>query len=157
MFKLFLLTTLSLFLSACQAVTPTTPEPNKPVSPIQDTLDKHLAQWKKADIHSYRYVFQRSCFCMREFTKPVLITVDNDVVVEAKFADSKENLPNRLKDNRQPINYLFAKIQDAIDRKAHSINVKYNEQYGFPTSISVDYDQRMADEELYLKASNFQP
>ena len=155
MFKRFLSIILSLFLSACQAVTSTPHKPNKSDSPIQNALDKHLAQWQKADIHNYSYVFQRSCFCMRDYTKAVLITVDNDVVVDAKFADSKGNLPDQLKINRQPISYLFDKIQDAIDRKAHSINVKYNEQFGYPTSISIDYDQQIADEELYLRASDF--
>lgn len=156
MLQRLLIATFTLFLLGCQATTPPTkPLPNTPVSPVQDMLDKHLTQWKQANIHNYTYEFQRSCFCMRDFTKPVLTRVENNTVVDARFKDNNKPLPDNFKTNRQTINMLFSTIQGAIDRKAHSIEVHYDEKYGYPTSISVDYDQRMADEEVYLKASNF--
>lgn len=148
MIKYLLIPFLALFLSSCQATTPPEKPPlTKPVSSTQDMLNKNLSKWKQADIASYTYEFQRSCFCVREYTKPVQLRVNNGAVVEARFKDTNERLPDRLEGNKQTIANLFTTIQKAIDRKAHSIVVQYDEEYGFPTSISVDYDQRMADEE----------
>jgi hypothetical protein len=41
-------------------------------------------------------------------------------------------------------------IKDAIARNASSLTVKYDPKLGYPTQINIDYDQQMADEELYL-------
>ncbi len=156
MYQQILVSLFALLLFGCQsAAKPIKITPPKPISPVQDTLNKHLSMWKNVNIRDYSYEFQRSCFCLREYTKAVLIQVKNGIVTDAKFKDNNKPLPSSLKGNRQTIDNLFETIQDAIDRKADSIEVRYNEQYGFPTSIAVDYDQRMADEELYIKASHF--
>lgn len=151
MYKSLLIFGLTLFLSACMA---TKKSPNKPISSVQESLNKHRLQWKNGNIHNYSYEFRRSCFCMKEYTKAVLIDVKDGAVVSAIFKDNKQSLPNTLKDNRQTIKMLFDTVQKAIDRKAHNIMVKYDEQYGYPLSINVDYDEMIADEELYLSAKD---
>ena len=97
-----------------------------------------------------------AAFVCVNIQSPVLIRVKNNTVTEARFKDTNQPIPEKLKGNRQTISMLFKTIQDAINRKAHSIKVKYDEKYGYPTSIAVDYDVRMADEELYLSAKNLQ-
>ena len=156
--QLILLAFFSL-LSACNSTgnKPTTPtHPENPVSPYQQTLDKYQQRWQQANISHYRYTFQRSCFCPRSYTTPVVIEVKNNTIINAHLKSNHQPLDDKLKNNKQTINYFFAKIQDAIKQKAHTISVKYNEQYGYPESIYIDYDQRMADEELHLSAKNLQ-
>lgn len=46
-------------------------------------------------------------------------------------------------------------IQDAINRKAFSLNVRYSARFGYPTQIDIDYDSQIADEEKYLTIENF--
>jgi len=162
MYKLLTIIIFSLSFSACTiATTAKTRETNndvkKPTSSVQESLKTHLAQWKKASLTSYSYEFRRSCFCMRDYTKPVLIRVKNNAVVDARFKDNHKPLSEVFKQNKQTINRLFKTIQEAIDRKAYSIKVKYHEQYSYPISIMVDYDKQMADEELYLSAKDLKP
>lgn len=154
MLKSALIFTLIFFLSACAGTKKISGKPPAPVSPIQQSLNKHLQQWKQAGIQNYSYEFRRSCFCMQEFTKPVLIRVKNNIVIDARLKENKQPLSENLKDNRQTINMLFASIQDAINRKAYSIKVKYNDKYGYPTSINVDYHKELADEEIFLSAKD---
>jgi hypothetical protein len=52
--------------------------------------------------------------------------------------------------NYNSIPKLFDLVQDAIAKKAHSLSVTYHPTLGYPTQINIDYDQQMADEELYL-------
>ncbi len=156
MSKLFAIILLSFAFSACTATKTNSGEKNT-IASVQKSLDRHLSQWKKQGFNKYSYEFRRGCFCLPDYTKPVLIQVKNDTVTDARFKDNNKQLTEALKGNRQTINMLFKTIQDAIDRKAHSIKVKYNEQYGYPASIVVDYDERMADEELYLNAKDLKP
>ena len=151
MSKLSLVFIISFFLSGCAGA-----EKNaeKPVS-AQQALNAHLAQWQKTRPEKYSYVFIRSCFCTPEYIKPVLTRVDKNTLIDARFKDSNKPLPASLKGNKRTIDSLFKIVQSAIDRKAYSIKVKYNKQYGYPESISVDYDKMIADEELYLSAKDF--
>jgi len=153
--KLILLTLLSL-ITACNSTgnKPTPNGPTKPVSPYQQTLDKYQQRWQQANIKHYSYTFQRICFCPRDYTAAILTEVKNNKVISAKLKSNNQPLDEKLKDNKQTITYFFTKIQDAINKKAHAITIKYNEQYGYPESIFVDYDQRIADEELNLSAKN---
>jgi len=153
MSRLSLVFILSLFISACTGA-----EKNveKPVT-AQQVLNAHLAQWKKTRPEKYVYEFKRSCFCTPEYIKPVIIRVDKNEITDARFKNNNKPLPPELKGNRKTIDSLFQAVQNAINRKAHSIKVKYNQQYGYPESISVDYDKMIADEELYLSAKDFKP
>lgn len=151
MFKILVVFALTLSLSACMAAKE---KPDKSAFNAQQSLDKHLLQWKKAKIHDYTYEFRRSCFCLQDYTKPVLISVKKGKITQAFLKENNKPLTDELKGNRQTINMLFLAIQDAIDKKAHNIKVKYNKQYGYPMSISVDYNEQIADEELYLYAKD---
>ena len=50
---------------------------------------------------------------------------------------------------------LFNMISDAVARDAASIDVVYNQQWGYPESIVIDYVEMMIDEEMYIRVSNF--
>jgi hypothetical protein len=49
---------------------------------------------------------------------------------------------------------LFDYIQAAIDKKAHAVNVVYDAELGYPTSIEVDYIERAVDDEIRFKAGH---
>jgi asparagine synthetase A len=131
---------------------PVKPGDDVPVSPAQQQLDKYQARWQQQNIQKYTYIFQRGCYCPREYTRPVKLKVKNQQVVRAKFVDTGELLPANLQGNKQTVTDLFNLIQRAIDKNAFRITAEYDEQYGYPTSISIDYDERIADEEVYISA-----
>lgn len=152
MSKFILITAiLSFSLSAC---TTANTDVKNPTSSIQKTLNTHLKQWNKLGIKRYSYELQRSCYCPQEYLKPVIIHVKDNVLSDARFKDNHKQLPKELKGNRKTIPMLFETIQKAIDKKAHSIKVEYNEQYGYPTSITVDFNKQIVDEELYFSAKD---
>ncbi|MBT5773744.1 MAG: hypothetical protein HOH95_05130, partial [Dehalococcoidia bacterium] len=49
---------------------------------------------------------------------------------------------------RQTIDGLFNLIEEAIDQRAAAINVTYHPTLGYPLDAYIDYDLRIADEEL---------
>jgi hypothetical protein len=109
-----------------------------PNGPEQNELNANLARWEAAEIEDYRFRFRRMCFCI--FIDPVTIEVRAGQIASVVNADS-----GTVADTTQMSGYFltvdarFEVIQDAIDREAHSLEVEYRTQRGYPTSIGIDY------------------
>ncbi|BBD69624.1 hypothetical protein NIES4072_30410 [Nostoc commune NIES-4072] len=110
--------------------------------------------WNQQNISNYDYTLSNSCFCIGEARGPVVIKVRNgqtsSITSVATGKDVKEYFQNY-----NTIPKLFDVIQDAINRKAASLNVRYNARFGYPTQIDIDYNSQIADEERYLTIENF--
>lgn len=118
-------------------------------------LDTAEALWKQKRPEHYAYQLQPSCFCPVEYTQPIAIRVFKGVVQQADLVTSKKPLPAERKADAKTIEDLFKLIREAIERPAASVNVSYDQRYGFPSSINIDLDQMMADEEIYYTATAF--
>lgn len=90
-----------------------------------------------------------------------MVTVEGGVVTEVVYADDADeeftpgDAPNDdIKERVPSVDGLFDKIQGGIDQSAFAITVTYGEVYGNPTSIYIDYDEMIADEELHVFAGD---
>ena len=60
------------------------------------------------------------------------------------------------------INKLFAELEkdfasaDGSESKADKVTVEYDDTYGFPTTITIDFVEEATDDELYLTISAFE-
>lgn len=120
-------------------------------------LDAAEALWKQKRPEHYAYQLQPSCFCPPEYTQPIEIRVLKGVIQQADLVASKKALPPERKGDAKTIEQLFKMIRDAINRPAASVKVTYDPNYGFPSSISIDLDQMIADEEVYYTVKAFKP
>jgi hypothetical protein len=156
--KLLLLVLLSI-VSLTVYAAPTPPQAdNKPEQVnVTEQLKTAEAKWQQNQPTHYSYNLQRSCFCTQEYNKPIEIEVLNGTVQQAILLPENTPLPTERKDEALTVNDLFNLIHKAIDKKAASIEVKYDTQYGFPTTISIDWEKMMADEETYYTASDLKP
>ncbi len=123
----------------------------------QKMLNQAKVKWERAGLRSYTYQFERSCFCPEEWRKATTVTVLGDSVARARYVEPDEQVPAENIERYQTIGGLFAKLQEAIDRRAYQMDVTYDPTYGYPTSAVIDYDQRMADEEMRFNASELKP
>ncbi|MBD2663379.1 hypothetical protein B6N60_03261 [Richelia sinica FACHB-800] len=112
--------------------------------------------WKEKDVKNYRYRLSKSCFCAPAARGPVLIVVKDGVTTSVTSEETGQAVDPELFKQYDSVPKLFAVIQDAIDRKAASLNVKYDAKLGYPTQINIDYDTQIADEELYLTIDKFE-
>ncbi|WP_315789158.1 DUF6174 domain-containing protein [Fischerella sp. JS2] len=113
-------------------------------------LQKNRQLWNQQKLSHYRYTFRRSCFCAPKATEPAVIEVRNGKVVSITDANTGKPVGSEIFQKYNSIPKLFDVIQNAIARNASSLTVKYNPKLGYPTQINIDYDQQMADEEVYL-------
>lgn len=125
-----------------------------PDDEVQTELNRQRRRWRAQSIDDYTYTVQRICFCLPDYTAPVRVRVRDGAVTERSYAERSGEVPAEDARFWPPVEGLFDLVQDAIDRDAHSIQVQYHPELGYPTSVQIDYDQMMADEELGMTASN---
>ena len=123
----------------------------------QAELDSSRALWDSFRAVDYDYYYRRSCFCMYDYTKQFAVQVRNGTVDAAFVAeDGTPAKPDMLVNWLPTIDGIFDQIQSAIDRSAYSMTIRYNETYGYPESVSIDYNRMMADEELYISTEGLE-
>jgi hypothetical protein len=127
-----------------------------PLDQTAEELDEARARWQQQGAPSYSYQLRYGCFCPPAVTSPVTITVVNGVTTSIVWADSGGAAPPGNFAGLQTGEQLFARIDTTIGRRPHELTVHYDPARGFPTSIVVDHDQAMADEEWTVAVSAFQ-
>jgi len=120
---------------------------------------ENRAKWEEAlgnaggDIE---YTRQRSCFCPRDFVLPMDVVEKEGEIVEAVYSESGEVVPENIRENLLSVNEIFDVIENAYNSGAEEVNVTYDEEYGYPTSVFINQDFNMQDEEVYYNLSNMQ-
>lgn len=120
-------------------------------------LERARGQWAAQRVDDYRYTVRRLCFCLPEYTGPVVVTVRDGRAAERRYAEGGAAVGAEPSAYFPPVEGLFEVVEDAIERDAAVIDVDYHPQLGYPTRISIDYDQRIADEEVSYTAEGLQP
>ena len=132
-------------------VTPTVSDPDS----VQATLLRHQDRWERSGITDYDYTGAWSCFCPQEYLADVAVTVRGGVVTSVAFAGEEFTVVPPSPERFVPVEELFALLQDAVTRNAARIEVAYDERYGYPAELFIDYDERMADEETRFVMRGF--
>lgn len=105
---------------------------------VQQNLDDARTLWASNDFSIYEYTITYQCFCPTEELGPFTALVTEGEVTNLTEGSTKE---------LATVQALFDMIQEAIDEGAATIEVSYDETTGHPTSVWIDIDEMMADEE----------
>jgi len=133
-------------LAACDSVTGT-----DDLSRAQSALDRNWDRFERNAPLSYSYTVRVACDCPSDITRPVDVWVDRGSIEYLLYTDDGRPVPFSYSNSFPSVEQLFDAIQDGIDRQADFIDVEYDPTYGYPTSVFIDYDRRMADDELSLE------
>ncbi|USN56994.1 MAG: META domain-containing protein [Candidatus Peribacteria bacterium] len=114
---------------------------------IQTSLDAAQDLRNTHNTSTYGLQVSVSCFCPEDYIAPIQYNViDGDVDTDSVvYADGREVTVER---QTLTVEDLFALIQEAIDEKADSITVAYDDTYGYPTHLFIDRSFLIADEEM---------
>ena len=122
-------------------------------------LDQNREKWQDANISHYRYNLFISCFCIFVEDMPLTIEVQDGQVVSMEFQSGKEidpTLKADVFDKYATIDRIFAELDADLNGAADVVTAKYDETYGFPTEVTIDFVQEATDDELYLTLSDFE-
>jgi hypothetical protein len=120
---------------------------------LEKDLNKNRDLWDSMGPEGYKLEFSWQCFCIRDYTEPVIIEVgaDGSILSVVRKSDGQV-LPTSDHERYVTVEGLFDLLQDAIDRAAYRIDVEYHPEMGYPTHAFIDYEQNMADEERGFEA-----
>ncbi len=101
------------------------------LGPEEDGLAAARARWTRASIDSYVFEFQRSCFCVPDFVRPVRIEILEGLVDSAVYVDTEEPVSPPLT-SVPTIEDLFDEIQEAFDRMGFFRHGRLRRRRGIP-------------------------
>ena len=113
---------------------------------LRDATDR----WERSGVSSYRYRYQIDSYMASPVTDPVIVEISDKQlrsvrsVMTGKFVELAEspNVPLTIED-------LYNTIAVAIATRPYAIEIAYDFELGFPTSISIDYNELTHDEVSY--------
>ena len=124
-----------------------------PFSPTEDLEDARRT-WSRQGITSYRFTVNVLCFCIDR--GPFAVVVEQGRVTSV--TDPATGAP-RTPDPFVPLTVeaLFARIDDAIERDADEIEVRYDPTLGYPQEIAIDFIENAIDDEVTYTVSDLTP
>ena len=123
-------------------------------SPVESRLE--AKQWQELNIRNYEFVYFVGCFCGFDGPNPAKLTVRDGVVVKVEPVGNGILPPTTPAAARYPtVDSLFALVERAKASNPATLKVEYDETYHFPTRISIDYSERVADDEFTYTAGSF--
>ena len=122
-------------------------------SGLKGDLEEARRAWSRQGITSYTFKVSQICFCTPETRGTFAVVVDRGRV--ASVTDLETGAP-RTPSPLVPLTVeaLFAKVEDAIDRDADQIEVRYDPRLGYPLEIAIDFVELAIDDEVTYVASD---
>jgi uncharacterized protein DUF6174 len=119
-------------------------------------LEEARRTWRRQGIASYSFKVSQLCFCGPDVRGTLAVVVEQGRVVSV--TDEETGAP-RTPHPVVPLTVeaLFAKVEDAIDRDAHQIEVRYDPRLGYPLEIAIDFIELAIDDEVTYTASDLAP
>jgi hypothetical protein len=121
-----------------------------------DDLEDARRMWRSQGITSYTFRVEVLCFCVEEGRGPFAVTVEQGRV--ASVTDPETGAP-RAANEFVPLTVeaLFDKVEDAIERDAADLDVRYDARYGYPVEVAIDFIANAIDDEVTYRASDLAP
>jgi hypothetical protein len=116
------------------------------------TPDSHptAAPWPAFDVDDYTYTLRTACFCA-DGGVPVIVTVRDGEAVGAVYAVYAHRGGGHAAGDDAG-DWMRVSINDVIDaandKHASQVRVRWPQGQGYPTSVWVDRDADMADDEI---------
>ena len=78
------------------------------------TLEENKLKWRANGSENYRFNFQRSCFCLRDFTREAVVEVAQEAIFAATYADDGAAVDADLNDRYDTVDDFFAFLEEAV-------------------------------------------
>ena len=116
-------------------------------------LRRNLRLWKSQEPRAYEYVVEGGCFCPPPGAARARVFDGASTSFTYVASGQPADWPG-YRDMRT-VDEIFAFVAEAYEGGADEVRVEYDPVWGFPRSISVDYEANTADEEVYYTVRDF--
>lgn len=120
-----------------------------------DLLQSAKTKWDNLSGQFYSIQSQRVCECDAEMASQMSISVSDDLILSAINVDSNNVVSKEIREAIVTVDSLFALIEKALTDEV-SIEVVYNEEFGYPETAKIDLEEIAVDGGLHLILSNLE-
>jgi len=128
------------------------------LSPSEEQLVSSEQRWTDAGVENYSMVITRST--LTGVVVAAKVTVTNGTVSDRQFVDESGNptgpVPASSAADYPDVEGLFALVRHAFD-EAQQVTVTFDETYGFPSSIVINYNRVTIEDDIVVAVTNFTP
>ena len=124
-----------------------------PLGPERNDLVSARSRWAAVGVQSYVFEFWQHCMVCG--ASSVVIEVVNGLVSSVSPPDPGDLFAGPVTEP-PTIEDLFETIQRVIDQGADSFDAEYDPVLGYPSRVSIDYEERAIDDEVSLGVSSLQ-
>lgn len=110
--------------------------------------------WRGHAIANYDLTVEQSCTCPPTGKRVITVKVRNEQIASIAAGEPQ---PADLPEPLLTVPQLFAAVEEGLLLEPDSMNVRYDENYGFPREISIDPSHAVSDDELRLTVRTFRP
>lgn len=111
------------------------------------------AAWLRLGLENYAFTYHRACECKVEWTRPARVVVRAGRVSAAAGAD--HSLAVATIAYYPTVDHLFKHIAEAFEKRSDSIDITYDRRLYYPTSVRIDPDRDVADDEYVVDLTDF--
>ena len=119
-------------------------------------FNKARQKWNNTQPENYNMHERVSCFCGGLLEWDVF--VKNGIKDKVEYDDSQTygQSYEDIFENARTIEDVFDFLESLLNEELASLYVEYDETYGFPKLISIDYAENVADDEIAYLYTNFE-
>lgn len=128
--------------------------------PIFEALSEEVkarrAQWGNSELsNAYTMVMQNSCFCTH--TRPARLSVVNGNLGSMEYTDDDSEVELSAVKHYKTMDQVFEAIESAILMGADDIQITWDEEGGYPTSVNINWLSCAVDEESNFLITEVRP
>jgi hypothetical protein len=123
---------------------------------LEENITHYQQKWQNNHWNDYRFVVQRKCFCYVDYTREMIVQVNDGKVVSAQYTDTKEFVDKEVLTDIFTISEWFDVIHEAHARQADRLKVYFNEKVGNPSKIIIDLRANRTDDEQAVVISHIE-
>jgi hypothetical protein len=155
---------IALVFAACSGTPTELPTPFPAEQPtdipagVAGDIESARQKWQEAAISHYRFHLNMVCFCAFAENMPLVIEVQDGQVVSMEYQNGNEIDPASLEFFRryETIDKIFAELEKAASGEADEVAISFDNTYGFPIQIDIDFVKEAIDDELAMTISGFE-
>ena len=118
----------------------------------QRELNQARQLWQSQQVENYKWNERLSCFCagVLEWDLFVKDNLKEKVEFDEINLHQGQTYDNIL-EKAKTVEEAFGFIETLLSKEIASLIIEYDDQYGFPTEVNIDFDFQIADDEtVYL-------
>lgn len=121
-----------------------------------DRLEDARARWAQVGPINYDYDVRWVCFCGGPAGRWIAVSVRDNLVIQARYADTGLDVEPQFFPSIPTIPGLFDQVANIIENDPYQLDVQYDSDDGHPIMLSVDRIQNAVDDEYSFQSRNLQ-